>query len=73
VQLAALSHIAQNSISKLERGIHRRPAFETTLALARALRINPALLRFGLDPEERGQADGRRKPLTGTTAARVTP
>jgi transcriptional regulator with XRE-family HTH domain len=51
--LAHLSHIAQNTISKLENYRHARPVFITVVTLARALEVDPYCLRFGPDPATR--------------------
>ncbi len=60
--LAKRSHVAQTTISKLERRPHMRPVFGTVLALARALGIDPVALRFGLDPKRKDRpADARRR------------
>jgi len=48
--LAARSDVAQNTISKIESGFTRQPAFRIIVALARAFRVNPLQLRFGPDP-----------------------
>jgi transcriptional regulator with XRE-family HTH domain len=58
--------MAQNTISKLERGREKRPRYNTVLALARALRIVPESLRFGADPRTRNRpTDARRgRPVT---------
>jgi transcriptional regulator with XRE-family HTH domain len=52
-QLEQISHVAQNSISKLERNPNARPAFPTVAKLARALDVGPLDLRFGPDPHAR--------------------
>jgi len=62
VQLATLAHMAQNTISKLERGPKKAPRYNTVLALARALRVAPDTLRFGVDPRRRDlPPDARRR------------
>jgi transcriptional regulator with XRE-family HTH domain len=59
-------HVAQNTISKLERRAHIRPAHTTVVALARAFSIDPESIRFGIDPRSRAgrtkQHDARRGP-----------
>lgn len=45
-QLAAKSGVDQTTISSLETGRNRSPKFDTVLALAKALDIDPAALRF---------------------------
>jgi len=52
-QLEKLSGVAQNTISKLERRPMARPVFDTVVALAHALGIDPVDLRFGPDPRTR--------------------
>lgn len=54
-QLEALAHVAQNTISRLESEPKSRPVFNTVVALARALHVDPQQLRFGPDPR-RGPA-----------------
>ena len=49
-QLEKLSGVAQNTISKLESRPAARPVFETVMALANALGVEPTALRFGPDP-----------------------
>ena len=49
-QLEQVSHVAQNTISKLESRSTSRPAHATVCALAQALDIRPDLLLFGPDP-----------------------
>jgi transcriptional regulator with XRE-family HTH domain len=51
VELKRLSHVAQNTISKLESTPHARPTFETVAALAKALHVRPEQLCFGPDPK----------------------
>jgi transcriptional regulator with XRE-family HTH domain len=51
-QLMSLSLVAQNTISRLERSVKARPVFETVVALANALHVDPQQLRFGPDPKE---------------------
>jgi transcriptional regulator with XRE-family HTH domain len=48
--LEQASGIAQNTISKLESRGQARPGFETVMALATALGVEPAQPRFGPDP-----------------------
>lgn len=50
VELERLSHVAQNTISKLENEPERMPLFATVAALAKALHVRPEQLRFGPDP-----------------------
>lgn len=51
IQLAAKSGLPQAHISKLERLTMRRgPTFDTVVALATALGVEPGRLRFGPDP-----------------------
>ena len=68
VQLAARSGVAQNTISKLERNEKTRPGFPIVVALAMALAIDPARLRFGQNPRQHP----RRKNTTDP-AATMTP
>ena len=49
-QLESLADVAQNTISRLESSPKARPVFETVVALARALHVDPVQLRFGPDP-----------------------
>lgn len=49
--LARLSEVAQNTISKLETNAHSRPSAMTVFALARVLTVAPETLRFGPDPK----------------------
>jgi transcriptional regulator with XRE-family HTH domain len=63
-QLADKSHVAQNSISRLERG-RTRPTFQTALALASALGIAPETLRFGRDPRRRHRPEDARRRYSG--------
>jgi transcriptional regulator with XRE-family HTH domain len=61
-QLATLSHVAQNTISKLERSISPRASFATAKALAQALGVSPGLLHFGPDPRHKDRPlDARRR------------
>lgn len=62
-------HVAQNTISKLERLGHIRVSHWTAVALAAALDVDPATLRFGVDPRSRAakQPDARRGPRLGPT------
>jgi transcriptional regulator with XRE-family HTH domain len=63
-ELAAISHVAQNTISKLETHPQARPAFPTVMALARALGVSPAALRWGPEPpvpRRRRRAAGRAR------------
>jgi transcriptional regulator with XRE-family HTH domain len=46
VELERLSHVAQNTISKLENEPERMPLFATVAALAKALHVRPEQLRF---------------------------
>jgi len=48
-ELAKLSDIKQNTISTLER-LAKSPKFETVVALARVLHVDPRDLRFGPEP-----------------------
>jgi transcriptional regulator with XRE-family HTH domain len=62
-QLAHRSDLAQNSISRLERGLYQRPSFRTAQALAAALDVPVQFLRFGQDPKRADQpTDLRRRP-----------
>ena len=47
VQLAIKAKLAQNSISLLETRPTRRPVYSTVVALARALDVDPEIIRFG--------------------------
>jgi len=67
VELAALSHVAQNTISKLELRAAHRPLMDTALALAAALNVDPQDLRFGPDPAKR-RARQRRRLVTRQVA-----
>jgi len=49
-QLERLSHVKQNTISRLEADRHSRPQWLTVVQLAEALHVNPEQLRFGPDP-----------------------
>jgi transcriptional regulator with XRE-family HTH domain len=49
-QLESLANVAQNTISRLESSPKARPVFETVVALAKALHVDPLQLRFGPDP-----------------------
>jgi transcriptional regulator with XRE-family HTH domain len=49
-QLESLAQVAQNTISRLESSPKARPVFETVVALAKALHVDPLQLRFGPDP-----------------------
>jgi transcriptional regulator with XRE-family HTH domain len=49
-QLAAISGVPQNTISRLESSPLARPTFGTVQALADALGVDPRTLRFGPDP-----------------------
>ena len=51
VELAHLSQVAQNTISKLESNPQSRPVFSTVVSLAKALGVRPEQLRFGPDPK----------------------
>jgi transcriptional regulator with XRE-family HTH domain len=51
-QLADMSGIAQNTISKLETHI-ATPSFATVVAIARALKVDPLEIRFGPEPSIR--------------------
>lgn len=51
--LAAQSGIDQTTISSLETARKSNPTFNTVMALARALDIEPAQLRFGIPYAER--------------------
>ena len=51
--LEQASGVAQNTISKLETHRLKRPVFQTVVALARALDVDPMDLRFGPDPAAR--------------------
>lgn len=51
-QLEDKSGISQAAISKLESGDSLRPSFETVMALAKALRVDPQSLKFGPDGGE---------------------
>lgn len=62
-QLAAKAKVAQNTISKLESGVTAQGDFETRVALATALKVNPLQLRFGPDPRRRARAGTRRKAV----------
>ena len=53
--------VAQNTISKLERDGRIRPSHSTVVAIAKALDVDPATIRFGIDPRTR-QTDARRGP-----------
>lgn len=57
-QLESLAGVAQNTISRLESSPKSRPVFETVVALATALHVDPQQLRFGPDPR---RALGRQK------------
>jgi transcriptional regulator with XRE-family HTH domain len=50
-QLAAAVGLTQASISQLETREGTRPAFDTVVALAAALGVDPMALRFGPDPK----------------------
>lgn len=58
--------VAQNTISKLERDGRIRPSHTTVVAIAKALDVEPASLRFGIDPHSKAartrQLDARRGP-----------
>lgn len=58
--LSRLSSVAQNTISKLEARRHARPGFQTVVAIAHALHIEPQRLRFGPDPH--APVSRRRRP-----------
>lgn len=45
--LEAISGVPQGVISKLERNADVRPAFDTVMNLADALKVDPRQLRFG--------------------------
>jgi transcriptional regulator with XRE-family HTH domain len=60
VELASISHVAQNTISKLERRADRSPLWDTARALAAALNVDPQDLRWGPDPA-RTRARQRRR------------
>ena len=49
-QLAQLSGVAQNTISKLEGNPNARPVFATVVAIAAALHVDPQRIRFGPAP-----------------------
>ena len=66
-ELARISGVAQNTISKLETNIKARPVFETVATLAHALGINPLRLMFGPDPAARKRAD--REKVVSSEAA----
>lgn len=45
--LAERSGVDQSTVSRLERGVHRKPKPETVEALERALKLKPGCLVFG--------------------------
>ena len=49
--LESSSGVAQNTISKLESNSRARPVFQTVIALAASLGVDPLRLRFGPDPQ----------------------
>lgn len=53
-ELSARSGIDQTTISSLETGRKSHPRFRTGLALARALDVDPAQLRFGVPTPQAG-------------------
>ena len=46
-ELEAKSRVPQGVISKLERNADVRPAFDTVVKLADALKVDPRALKFG--------------------------
>lgn len=61
-QLAAESGVKQSTISSLERGTRRRPAYNTVIRLAQALGIAPSRLRFSEpDPDAETVAESPDK------------
>jgi transcriptional regulator with XRE-family HTH domain len=70
VELSRQTEIAQNSISRLERDRHARPAMATVIALAKALQVAPTSIRFGPPrrarmPQERRSAAPPRETKGG--------
>jgi transcriptional regulator with XRE-family HTH domain len=63
-QLEHLAKVAQNTISRLESSSRVRPVFQTVIALANALHVDPMQLRFGPDPR-RGGAARQKEPQGG--------
>jgi transcriptional regulator with XRE-family HTH domain len=52
-QLAAAVGLTQASISQLETRSNIRPAFDTVIAIAAALDVDPMALKFGPAPSKR--------------------
>jgi transcriptional regulator with XRE-family HTH domain len=70
VELSRQTKIAQNSISRLERDRHARPAMATVIALAKALQVAPTSIQFG-PPRRRRQGGplAARRPAGGARSA----